>query len=201
MTEHPSERPSSEQLVLRAQAGDASATASLLIRYRESIRRRAASMTVSGMEADDLMQEGMIGLVQAIRSFDSTRGTPFSAYAAACIGHRMLGAAKAAGRRKNLPLNRYLPLDEASERVEAAGEGGNPESLVIRREEAEALRQRIAGRLSDFEQSVFFLYLTGCSYGEMARRLGRPVKAVDNALQRTRRKLAAMDPDDGGEIF
>lgn len=189
----PGYEQSERALVMRAQEGDASAIAALLVRYRKWIRGRASSMTVSGMDADDLSQEGMIGLVQAIRTFDPSREVQFRTYATTCIHNRMVGAAKLAGRRKNLPLNGYLPLEEASDAVEQTGEdGGNPESLVIRREEAEALQMKIADRLSAFEQNVFSLYLAGYSYEGMAERLGKTVKSIDNALQRIRRKVSAL---------
>lgn len=92
----PGYEQSERALVMRAQEGDASAIAALLVRYRKWIRGRASSMTVSGMDADDLSQEGMIGLVQAIRTFDPSREVQFRTYATTCIHNRMVGAAKLA---------------------------------------------------------------------------------------------------------
>ncbi len=161
--------------------------ARLTASFMPYIRKRSGELRAAGLERDDLEQEGLIGLYDALTSFDETRGSDFSSYAYICINNRMLTAVRQAARKKNLPLNGYLSLSDD----DARGLEGDdtPEEVAIARESYIALQNRINSDLSDFEREVLSLYLEGYDYTSVARRLGCSVKSADNALQRARKKL------------
>ena len=163
-------KPSDEQLVLSARNGDTDALAQLIVRFLPDIQAKAGCYKLAGLEPEDLVQEGLIGLLRAVKSYDSTRKASFATFASRCILFRMLGTIRLFLEQKHLPLNNYLPLDSA-------------QAL------AELRRQKIKTLLSGLEQETLTLYLNGLSYEEMAQQLGCSTKAVDNALQRVRRKL------------
>lgn len=178
-----------EKRVLLAQKGDSSALAALLVEFMPAIRKRAASVHAEGMETDDFIQEGLLALCDAVHRYNPEQGTGFSAYALVCIQNRLLTAVKNAGRQKNIPLSHYLPIDgeEIGDRLSSSEE--DPEQMVILREELANLRRQIQNLLSDFERHTLSLYLNGCTYEQMSKRLNSTPKSVDNALQRVRRKL------------
>ncbi|MDO5142855.1 MAG: sigma-70 family RNA polymerase sigma factor, partial [Eubacteriales bacterium] len=148
----------------------------------------------------DLLQEGMLGLLKAIREFDGRRGASFGTFARLCITHRVYSVVRAAASCKHEPLNRSmsidrpLPEDLAAAQTQLVASTGDPESLVIGNEEREELVRRLYALLSEFEAKVLSLFLDGLSYEEMAATLHRPVKSVDNAIQRIKRKSAAIKP-------
>ncbi len=150
-----------------------------------------------GGDSEDLVQEGMLGLLAAMREFDSTKDASFSTYAEVCIRNRLLSAVKAASRDKHTPLNSYVPLDSALfDGTDCDGRRpveqylDNPETLMIHREDMQERMNRIYNQLSPLENRILRLYLSGLSYSEIASICCRPLKSVDNAIQRIRRKLA-----------
>ena len=151
------------------------------------IQRKSGSLRVPGLDGDDLVQEGIIGLFHALKTYDKGRGATFSHYARRCIDNRLISAWRQATRRKNAPLNNSLPIDDAQ--AENADAGGCPEEIAIAAEQYEALLRRVQSLLSPFERTVLKLHLQGYDYKTSARRTGATPKAVDNALQRARRKL------------
>lgn len=195
----PGERGGDVTLVLAAQHGDQSASAELLRRYRGLIRCKARSYYLVGADRDDVIQEGMIGLYKAIRDYDPARQASFHSFAELCVTRQIITAVKSSTRRKHTPLNGYVSLsrpasvDEDGERlledILAAKEICDPAEIVIGAWETKYIRDGIVSALSEFEASVLRLYTAGRSYQEIAEQLGRHTKAVDNALQRVKRKM------------
>lgn len=137
-----------------------------------------------GLEFDDLVQEGMLGLWNAARRFDSSQGSSFGAFASLCIQRRML--AVAASHRKRAEVSYEVFEEELSTREDGTSD---PEKLLILKEDVAAVQQRIRDILSPLEQQILQLYLEGLSYQKIAQKLEITPKAVDNGLQRLRRKL------------
>ena len=194
-TEQYNERSDAELAEL-AKAGRSGAEEALVLRYGWLVRACARPLFLMGGDSEDLVQEGMMGLLAAVREYDGSRGVSFRTYAETCIRNRLRSAVKAASRGKHTPLNSYIPLDPAlldsteTEDASAADRRqGDPESLMIRREDMRERLDRLYQQLSPLEKRIFRLYLGGLSYGEIARVCGRPVKSVDNAVQRIRRKV------------
>ncbi len=188
-------------LVLAARAGDDLALGELLTRYRSYARAKARTYFIVGADREDLVQEGMIGLYKAIRDFEPDRETSFRAFAELCVTRQIITAIKGATRHKHGPLNTYVSFsrpvaaDDDGERVLAdvlpASELADPAQLVISAERVRALQRHLDQVLSDLEVDVLRLYVEGKSYTEIADRLHRHVKSIDNALQRIKRKLDA----------
>lgn len=182
-------KPSDEQLVLSARSGDTEQLAQLIVCFLPDIRAKASRYTPVGLEQEDLIQEGLIGLLQAVKSYDSTRNASFATFASRCILFRILGTVRLFLEQKHLPLNNYLPIDSAQVLAELSDRDGDPLEAYLKQEEEQLRRQKIKTLLSGLEQETLTLYLNGLSYEEMAQQLGCATKAVDNALQRVRRKL------------
>lgn len=188
------EERSDGQLCSLAQQGDAAAEEILACRYRSLVKACARPHVLVGGDSEDLIQEGMIGLLSAIRTFRPDRDAAFATYARVCIHNRIAMALRSANRDKHLPLNSALPLFQLPQPANAPDD---PEGELISREEQEGRWKIISDQLSPFEQRVLSFYLKGLSYGEIALRVGKPLKAVDNAIQRIRRKIGrCSDPGD-----
>ena len=158
---------------------------------------------LAGGDSEDLSQEGMFGLLSAIREYDPAQGVSFRSFAEHCIRMRLYSAVKSAARLKHLPLNDSMPLeqlsDDPSSQLSAAPEmfRRSPEDLVLARESKEELIELCKRRLSRLELQVLDCYLEGLSYRDIAQRLQKDEKSVDNAVQRIRRKLAqTLHPGD-----
>ena len=194
---------SDNSLQAMAAAGDRGAEEALSERYMRLVRVCARPLFLAGGSSEDLIQEGMIGLLSAIRQFDAQSGASFHTFAELCIRSRLLSAVKYASRKKHLPLNDGLSLEQLSEdsgsQLSATPEvfRQDPEDLVLARESKEELYAVLSRCLSKMENRVLEFYLDGLSYREIAARLGKDEKAVDNAVQRIRRKLARnLNPGD-----
>ena len=175
-------QPTEKSLCARAQAGDEAALAALITRMMPLIRKGAAACRAPGLEFDDAVQEGLIGLFNAVRGYDPAQGARFSAYAAACILHAQRDAHRRALRKKHAPLNFSVPLPELS-----AAPG--PEERAIADEEVAAVLLNIRTRLSVLERRVLLASLDGAAPRQIALAPGSTPKAVQNALARARRKL------------
>ena len=190
------------QLQSMAAGGDREAEEELVSRYLRLVRACSRPFFLAGGDSEDLIQEGMFGLISAIRQFDPNNGSAFSTYAEHCIRMRIISAIKSATRLKHFPLNDGVSLEELSEqpnsRLSAIPEllRESPEDLVLARESKEELYNAFANCLSQFEKRVLALYLDGLSYQDIGQRLGKSSKSVDNAVQRIRHKLA-RDPNLG----
>lgn len=187
-----------EQVVQLAQSHDSVAIEYLLSKYKNFVRSKARSYFLIGADHEDIVQEGMIGLFKAIRDYQAERLSSFRAFAELCITRQIITAIKTATRQKHVPLNSYVSLnkpiyDEESDRtlmdVIVEGRAQNPEELIIGRENLVSIRDSVDQVLSSLEQDVLNAYLDGKSYQEIADKLGRHVKSIDNALQRVKRKL------------
>lgn len=194
---------SDSDLQHRAVNGDRAAEESLAARYMQLVRACARPLFLAGGDSEDLSQEGMFGLLSAIREFDPSQGVSFRSFAEHCIRMRLYSAVKTASRLKHLPLNDSMPLeqlsDDPSSQLSAAPElfRRSPEDLVLARESKEELKELFNQRLSPLEKRVLDLFLDGLSYRDIAQVLHKDEKSVDNAVQRIRRKLAhSLNPGD-----
>jgi RNA polymerase sporulation-specific sigma factor len=195
----PGERGGDLALVRAAQTGDQRASCELVKRYRGLIRCKARSYYLIGADRDDIIQEGMIGLYKAIRDYDPARQASFHSFAELCVTRQIITAVKSSTRRKHAPLNGYVSLsrstsvDDDGERllsdILAAKEVCDPAEIVIGAWETDFIRTGVAESLSPFEADVLHLYTNGKSYQDIADKLDRHTKAVDNALQRVKRKM------------
>lgn len=185
-------------LIGRIRQGDERALEVLLGRYRRFARSKARTYFLAGSEWEDVVQEGMIGLYKAIRDYDPSQETPFTAFAELCVSRQILTAIKTANRHKHQPLNSSVSLDapahsEQGERSVAESLSAptieDPVELVISAEEIEAIKDSMRSNLTELESNVLRLYLNGKSYDEIASALGNHAKSIDNALQRIKRKL------------
>ena len=178
-----------EKLCRLARQGDGPAMENLIRPY-----------FLAGADAEDLMQEGMLGLLNAVREYDESKGAPFGAFARLCITRKIYSAVKAAASLKHDPLNQSMSIDRplfedlAESRTRVTAPNGDPESLVIGNEEREERKKKLYSLLSEFEAQVLTLFLDGLSYEEMSEALHKPIKSVDNAVQRIKRKSAAIKP-------
>lgn len=175
-------------LAALAGSGDRLATAELVARYLPLVRHKAAGYRLPGMEPDDIVQEGLMGLVKAIRLYSPQRSS-FPTFASLCIATSMATAAKAALSQKSFPLRNYLPLPDDDAPIGEHDRQGSPEQHLVEREQVAELYRRIDTVLSLFEQQALKLYLSGHSYTDISTSMCTTTKAVDNALQRVRRKL------------
>ena len=189
-----------EELICRLCDGEETIMDYIMKKYKNLVRKNAQNMYILGAEEQDLIQEGMIGLFNAIKDYDSGRDASFFTFADLCISRRMYNAIKASKREKHTPLNNYVSLygdnddknlDGKSGVIEllSAGEISNPENLLIDRENVERIENLVEQELSNFEKQVFDLYITGMKYGQIAKVLGKDEKSTDNALQRIKNKL------------
>ena len=181
-----------EALCERARGGDVAATEQLIHRCRGLILRACRPYFLTGGDYEDLMQEGMIGLFKSIQSYNGK--SPFKSFAYLCIRRNICSAIRCATRDKNKPLNNRVSLAGAfaeAEEGETAvlGNAVDPETLYINRESERELKARITGILSRMENSILQYYLDGYSYREIADKMGKEEKSIDNALQRIRRKI------------
>lgn len=189
------------ELIDRLRGGDSRIMDYIMDKYKNLVRSKAKSMYILGGDNEDLIQEGMIGLFKAIRDYDCGRDASFYTFADLCISRQMYTAVQASHRQKHWPLNTYVSLygsgREDSEEMELAealppDQDQNPETLFIDRERVEYLEGQIEKELSSFEKQVLDLYLTGMSYSQIAKVLGREEKSTDNALQRLKGKIKKM---------
>ena len=193
---------SDDQALIRAyQDGDSSAVDYLLEKYKYLVRKKARTLYLIGGENDDLIQEGMIALYKAIRDFDPAKDSSFIQFAEVCIEHQLYNAIKGANRMKNTPLNTYISLysplgtsDDSTSRETLAdtllpNEFINPEDILIDQENVTDIQSAIEKKLSPFERHVVELYIDGCSYQQIAEKLGKTSKSIDNALQRIKKKI------------
>ncbi|MGH3665114.1 MAG: RNA polymerase sporulation sigma factor SigH [Egibacteraceae bacterium] len=187
-----------EDLVARAWREDGQALEALLRRYRGFVRLKARSYFLAGGDREDVVQEGLIGLYKAVRDFDAGKGVSFRAFADLCVTRQIITAVKTATRQKHAPLNTYVSLhlpshhdDEPESEVldTVVAQADDPCDRVVSNHEVALLEAYFGRTLSDLEAEVLRRYLAGQSYAEIALGVGRHTKAIDNALQRIKRKV------------
>lgn len=182
------------ELINKEKNNDAMET--LIKRFGPLVTRQSRSLYIIGADEEDLIQEGMIGLIKAVNDYKADKGASFKTFAFMCVRRQMLTAINNSNNRKNIPLNHYIsiygdgngdyvsPLDEMD-----SGVITNPEDIMLARLQETDLIKVIESKLSKFEHQVLDEYLTGASYEEIGERLGKTAKSIDNAVQRIRAKL------------
>lgn len=176
---------SDEMLCAFSAEGCRDAEEELVKRYFRQVRVYARPYFLAGGDSEDLIQEAMFGLLKAIREFDPGHDAKFKTFAEVCIRNRIRSAVTNASRSKHAPLNDSVPFESPM-----LGSGASPEELFISREEETERLTRLGQQLSSLEHEVLKLFLLGLSYQEISEKVGRPIKSVDNAVQRIRRKVA-----------
>ncbi|WP_297981708.1 sigma-70 family RNA polymerase sigma factor [uncultured Oscillibacter sp.] len=168
----------------------------LVTRYNRLVRTCARPFFLFGGDSEDLTQEGMVGLIKAVREYDASKEASFRTFAEICIRSRLYSVLRAAARDKHAPLNQSVPLDTPFFDSNSYTSGTNnlaqrnPEDDLIDREHTAALLSGVRKQLSEFEAKILGYYLDGLSCREIAKTVGKPPKSVDNAVQRIRRKVA-----------
>lgn len=190
-----------DALLALATQGDQQAIETLLIRYKDLVRRKASSMFMAGADAEDVIQEGMIGLFKAIRDYRPIHRVPFAAFASYCIMAQITDAVRQASRQKHRPLNNSLSLqsliqtddDNDLQLIELfiGSAGPDPEEALLNNENLTDLQTFFLEELSQLEQQAVLLFIQRLSYKQIADCLGCSSKKVDNALSRARQKFLA----------
>ncbi len=188
-----------EQIVSLIKQGDEKALAYLLEKYKELVNMKVGRYFIIGAEREDVIQEGMIGLFKAIKNFDAGKQNSFKSFANICIERQLITAIKSSNRQKHIPLNSYLSLnmsaydnnDENS--VELIDTFNNklvedPLETIMKKEYYQEVENAVTKSLSKFEKQVLDRFIKGESYVTIAKQLDSPVKSIDNAIQRIRKK-------------
>ncbi len=178
-----------EMLLVEIQGGNESAIDEMILRYRYVVEAIANKYINSPLEKDDLIQEGMIGLLAAIKSYSSDKGAKFITYASRCINNSVQTAISKFSRIKDIPQASIIELDED---IYNGQIGLSAEDEFLAKESVTLLIDTLYEELSKFENEVLRLHIVGCSYNEIANKLGKNPKAIDNAMQRIRKKLSGV---------
>lgn len=188
-----------EQVISCVKEGDQKALSYILEKYKDLVNVKVSKYFMIGAEKEDIMQEGMIGLFKAIKSFDNTKQNSFKSFANICVERQLITAIKTSNRQKHMPLNSYLSLNMAaydnndensvelidtfdSKTVE------DPLDTITKKEYYEEIQNVVNKSLSKFEKQVLEQFIKGESYVSIAQNLNSPVKSIDNAIQRIRKK-------------
>jgi RNA polymerase sporulation-specific sigma factor len=188
------------QLVLKARNGSGAAMDQLIRRYTSFVRLKASSYFLAGGDSEDLIQEGLVGLYKAVRDFRPDKETSFRSFAELCVTRQIITAIKTATRFKHAPLNTYVsfsqtPAGQDPDSDVTLGDAlpgshvHDPSVAVISTDELKSLVFCLGTGLSPLEADALRMYLEGSSYEDMAEVLGCDTKAIDNALQRVKRKI------------
>ena len=195
-TPQPLDQCSDETLCQLVAGGSREAEEALVTRYNRLVRTCARPFFLVGGDSEDLTQEGMVGLLKAVREYDASKEASFRTFAEICIRNRLYSVLRAAARDKHMALNQSVPLDTPFIDANSYTSGTSdltqrdPEEYLIDREHTAALLSGVRKQLSEFEAKILGYYLDGLSCREIAETVGKPPKSVDNAVQRIRRKVA-----------
>ena len=185
-----------ETLCSMAACGDRVAEETLVTRYTRLVRTCARPFFLAGGDSEDLIQEGMVALIKAVREFAPDKAATFRTFAEICIRNRLYSVLRASARDKHKALNQSISLDTPDFDSNSYTSGTSslaqrdPEDFLIDREHTAALLAAVRKQLSEFEAKILGYYLDGLSCREIAETVGKPPKSVDNAVQRIRRKVA-----------
>jgi RNA polymerase sporulation-specific sigma factor len=192
-----------EQLISDFKNGNSEIMDYIMVKYKSMVRKKARAMYLIGGENEDLIQEGMIGLIKAVRDYNPTQGASFASFAELCVSRQMYTAIEASKRKKHIPLNSYISLYEDGggadeekslpliDTIEPVIEN-NPETLYFGKEFTEVFVEKLKQSLSVLENRVLYLHLLGTDYRTIAELLEKSPKAIDNALQRIRSKAERL---------
>ena len=187
-----------DKLAALAQSGNLDAEEALLKKYKDAVRIKANMYYMAGADEDDVIQEGMIGLMKAIRQYSPEREASFGTFAGICITRQIISAIRSADRDKHKALNTSVslsrPLETGNEEVTLAdtlssGSGESPEEMLIFKDIVYYILHNGDNIFSEFEMNVLSEFIKGNDYEKIADKLGKNVKSVDNAMQRTRKKI------------
>ncbi len=191
------EKETDEVLVEKIKQGDKSAQTCLFERYKDIVNLKANKFYIIGAEKEDMAQEGLIGLYKAIKSFDPEKQNSFKTFANLCIERQLITAIKSSNRQKNIPLNSSFSLnlsayDESDDTtvldILDTKTAEDPLDTITKKEYLQFVENKIDESLSSFEKQVLDRYIQGESYNDIASNLETPIKSVDNAIQRIRKK-------------
>ena len=186
------EKLTDEELIRRLRMGETGIIDYLMEKYKNLVRKEANAMYLLGGETDDLIQEGMIGLFKAIRDYDDTKETSFFHFAELCITRQLYKAVEASNRKKHAPLNSYVSFYSEN------SENGYPlAETLIDQENVAQFWEKLRTHLSKMEREVLDQYLAGFHYQQIAEKMGKSPKSIDNALSRIKAKIREMNPEIG----
>ena len=206
------EKMSDEELIKLAKNEDKLALESLIERYKETVNMKVSKYYINGAEKEDLIQEGLIGLFKAVKSYSDEKDNSFKSFANMCIERQLITAIKGSNRQKHLPLNSYVSLNNSNyENDEGEIENPlidildlntieDPLDTITKNEYIENVEKTINKSLSSFEKQVLNKYIEGQSYVQIAESLNSPVKSIDNAIQRIRKKAIKNMFDEENKI-
>lgn len=186
------------ELVTKAQQGEKTAMVTLLQKYRSIVAQKARLYYLTGGDQEDLIQEGMIALMQAVWDYNSERGSSFKSFASLCVENRIKTVVRQANRPKYSPLNDSVSLFEPVLGEEpdmmlmdklSEDKNYDPVETLVSQEAVEQIMTTARTELSALERQVLYYYLQGDSHRVIAQKIDRTEKAVDNALQRIRKKI------------
>lgn len=187
-------------LISKAQSGDLDAEETLMRKYKETVKIKAKMYYMVGADEDDVVQEGMIGLLKAIRQYDAEKEASFETFASLCITRQIISAIRTAGRDKHKALNTYVSLsdplkdDNGEMTVEdtlRTNMAENPETLLVMKDIAGYILHNGDSILSELEMEVLNEVLKGRTHEEIAERLNKNSKSIDNAMQRIKKKIVS----------
>lgn len=188
-----------EQIVDLIKNGDEKALSFLLEKYKKLVNLKVGKFFIIGAEREDIIQEGMIGLFKAIKNYDKNKNNTFKSFANICIKRQLITAIKTSNRQKHMPLNSYLSLntsaydnneEDSVELIDTFNSNTieDPLETIMKREYYAEVQEAVNKNLSKFEKQVLDKFVKGDSYIKIAQSLDTPVKSVDNAIQRIRKK-------------
>lgn len=186
-----------EKVIEVIQSGDNSALNYMMNKYNDLVNMKASKFFMAGAEKDDIVQEGLIGLYKATKSFDTAKQNSFKTFANLCIERQLITALKTSNRQKNIPLNSAFSLNQTAYENDDETEVmdiletktiEDPLETLTKKEYYTSIESQIDESLSDFEKQVLHYYKQGKSYASIAEKLGSKVKSVDTAIQRIRKK-------------
>ncbi len=196
-----------EDLIELIKAGNKPALEHLINRYKNMVNIKVSKYYMIGAERDDIVQEGLIGLFKAIKSYQPDKQNSFKSFAGICVERQLITAIKTSNRQKHMPLNSYISLNkEAYENdddsttnlmdILDANVIEDPLDMIAKKEYYQIVEKNIDKSLSDFEKKVLNCYIQGESYIQIADKLDTPVKSIDNAIQRIRKKAIKELPNE-----
>ena len=196
-----------DELAMLAKGGDEEALRRVYEESRDMLRSKANLYFMVGADRDDVMQEGMIGLLSAIRTFDPEAGASFKTFSEFCVKRRIINAVKMAGRLKHKPLNDSVSIDAVTENQDSEGNrpgaigieetlrapnATDPEEIVLLTDLLGYVESNAQALFSDMERTVWTAYVQGLSTAQISEKLNKPYKSVENALTRIKGKIEKL---------
>jgi len=199
-----------EELIQTINSGDQNALECLINRYKDLVNMKVSKYYIIGAEKEDIIQEGLIGLYKAIKNYQPDKQNSFKSFANICIKRQLITAIKSSNRQKHQPLNSYLSLNiNAYENNDGTSQNGvdlmeiinanlieDPLDTITQKEHFKTIENTINKSLSVFEKQVLNYFIQGESYNNIAEKLNTPVKSIDNAIQRIRKKAIKEIPNE-----